>query len=150
MKRASHIIVAGDGPLAMDTARALSARGLTVTVIRSEKPGDAEPQPEDLIVGDGSDAEVLQHADISQARAVLALSEDDSYNAFVVLAAKEMNPTVRTVAAVADTRNTGRIARTRPDVLLTLPLLGGELLAMALSGEPINTDALIAQLLKLG
>ncbi len=150
MKRASHIIVVGDGPLALDTARALSARGLPVTVIRSEKPGDAEPQPEDLIVGDGSDAEVLQHADISQARAVLALSEDDSYNAFVVLAAKEMNPTVRTVAAVADTRNTGRIARTRPDVLLTLPLLGGELLAMALSGEPINTDALIAQLLKLG
>ena len=150
MKRASHIIVVGDGPLALDTARALSARGLPVTVIRSEKPGDAEPQPEDLIVGDGSDAEVLQHADISQARAVLALSEDDSYNAFVVLAAKEMNPTVRTVAAVTDTRNTGRIARTRPDVLLTLPLLGGELLAMALSGEPINTDALITQLLKLG
>ena len=150
MKRASHIIVVGDGPLAMDTARALSARGLTVTVIRSEKPGETEPKPEDLIVGDGSDAEVLQHAGIAQARAVLALSEDDSYNAFVVLAAKEMNPTVRTVAAVADTRNTGRIARTRPDVLLTLPLLGGELLAMALSGEPINTDALITQLLKLG
>ncbi len=150
MKRASHIIVVGDGPLAQDTARALSARALTVTVIRSEKPGDSEPQPEDLIVGDGSDAEVLEHAGIVQARAVLALSEDDSYNAFVVLAAKEMNPTVHTVAAVADTRNTGRIARTRPDVLLTLPLLGGELLAMALSGEPINTDALITQLLKLG
>ena len=150
MKRASHIIVVGDGPLAQDTARALSARGLAVTLIRSDKPGDTEPQPEDLIVGDGSDAEVLQHADIAQARAVLALSEDDSYNAFVVLAAKEMNPAVRTVAAVGDTRNTGRVARTRPDVLLTLPLLGGELLAMALSGEPINTDALITQLLKLG
>ena len=149
MKRASHIIVVGDGPLAQDAARALSARGLTVTVIRSEKPGEAEPPPEDLVVGDGSDAEILQNADIAQARAVLALSEDDSYNAFVVLAAKEMSPTVRTVAAVSDTRNTGRIARTRPDVLLTLPLLGGELLAMALSGEQINTDALLSQLLKL-
>ncbi len=150
MKRASHIIVVGDGPLAQDTARALSARGVVVTMIRAEKPGENEPATEDLIVGDGSDAEVLQHADITQARAVLALSEDDSYNAFVVLAAKEMNPGVRTVAAVSDTRNTGRIARTRPDVLLTLPLIGGELLAMALSGEPINTDALINQLLKLG
>jgi voltage-gated potassium channel len=81
---------------------------------------------------------------------VLALSEDDSYNAFVVLAAKELNPNVRTVAAVGDTRNTGRVARTRPDVLLTLPQLGGELLAMALSGEKISADALISQLLKLG
>ena len=68
----------------------------------------------------------------------------------MVLAAKDMNPEVRTVAAVSDTRNTGRLARTRPDVLLTLPLLGGELLAMALSGEQIQTDALITQLLKLG
>ncbi len=150
MKRASHIIVVGDGALAQDTARALTARRLPVTVIVAVKPGENDEQPADLIVGDGSDAQVLRGADIGMARAVLALSEDDSYNAFVVLAAKEMNPAVRTVAAVGDTRNTGRIARTRPDVLLTLPLIGGELLAMALSGEQINTDALISQLLKLG
>lgn len=57
---------------------------------------------------------------------------------------------MRTVAAVSNTRNTGRVARTRPDVLLTLPQLGSELLAMALSGEEIKADALISQLLKLG
>jgi voltage-gated potassium channel len=150
MKRASHIIVVGDGPLAQDTARALIARGLQVTSILAEKPPEDEQHGEDVLVGDGSDTELLRQADIAKARAVLALSEDDSYNAFVVLAAKEMNPEVRTVAAVSDTRNTGRLARTRPDVLLTLPLLGGELLAMALSGEQIQTDALITQLLKLG
>lgn len=147
--RASHIIVVGDGPLALDTVAALSNRGLVVTAIRASEPAVTTPN-EDVIVGDGSDAEVLRSAGLDQARAVLALSEDDAYNAFVVLAAKDINPKVRTVAAVSDTRNTGRIARTRPDVLLTLPLLGGELLAMALSGEPINTDALITQLLKLG
>jgi voltage-gated potassium channel len=150
MKRMSHIIVVGDGPLAQDTARALIARGLQVTSIVADKPPEDEQHPEDVLVGDGSDTELLRQADIAKARAVLALSEDDSYNAFVVLAAKEMNPEVRTVAAVSDTRNTGRLARTRPDVLLTLPLLGGELLAMALSGEQIQTDALITQLLKLG
>ena len=150
MKRVSHIIVVGDGPLAHDTSRALMARGLQVTSIVAEKPPEGEEHTDDILVGDGSDTEILRRADIAKARAVLALSEDDSYNAFVVLAAKEMNTEVRTAAAVSDTRNTARIARTRPDVLLTLPLLGGELLAMALSGEPINTDALITQLLKLG
>ena len=150
MKRVSHVIVVGDGPLAQDTARALLARGLLVTSIVALKPPENEQHTEDVVVGDGSDTEILRQADIAKARAVLALSEDDSYNAFVVLAAKEMNPEVRTVAAVSDTRNTGRLARTRPDVLLTLPLLGGELLAMALSGEQIQTDALITQLLKLG
>ncbi len=150
MKRVSHVIVVGDGPLAQDTARALLARGLLVTSIVAQKPPENEQHTEDVVIGDGSDTEILRQADIAKARAVLALSEDDSYNAFVVLAAKEMNPEVRTVAAVSDTRNTGRLARTRPDVLLTLPLLGGELLAMALSGEQIQTDALITQLLKLG
>ena len=150
MKRASHVIVVGDGPLAQDAARALTARGLQTTAVLSVKPDTEADQPEDFIVGDGSDTETLRRIQIAEARAVLALSEDDSYNAFVVLAAKELNPNVRTVAAVGDTRNTGRVARTRPDVLLTLPQLGGELLAMALSGEEIKADALISQLLKLG
>jgi voltage-gated potassium channel len=150
MKRASHVIVVGDGPLAQDSARALAARGLQVTVILAQKPDvDADP-PEDFVVGDGSDTETLRKINVEEARAVLALSEDDSYNAFVVLAAKELNPNLRTVAAVSDTHNTGRVARTRPDVLLALPQLGGELLAMALSGEEIKADALISQLLKLG
>ena len=150
MKRASHVIVVGDGPLAQDAGRALAARGLQTTAVRSEKPNAEADPPEDFVVGDGSDTETLRRVHIAEARAVLALSEDDSYNAFVVLAAKELNPKVRTVAAVSDTRNTGRVARARPDVLLTLPQLGGELLAMALSGEEIRTDALISQLLKLG
>ncbi|MGA7541334.1 MAG: NAD-binding protein [Steroidobacteraceae bacterium] len=150
MKRASHIIVVGDGPLAQDAARALAARGLQTTLVLSQKPDADEDQPEDFIVGDGSDTETLRRIDIAEARAVLALSQDDSYNAFVVLAAKELNQKVHTVAAVSDTRNTGRVARTRPDVLLALPQLGGELLAMALSGEEIKADALISQLLKLG
>ena len=150
MKRASHVIVVGDGPLAQDAARALTARGQQATLVLSEKPDADADQPEDFVVGDGSDTETLRRVHIAEARAVLALSEDDSYNAFVVLAAKELNPKVRTVAAVSDTRNTGRVARTRPDVLLTLPQLGGELLAMALSGEEIKADALISQLLKLG
>ncbi len=150
MKRVSHVIVVGDGPLAQDTVRALIARGLLVTSIVAAKPPENEAHTEDVLVGDGSDTEMLRQAEVANARAVLALSEDDSYNAFVVLAAKEMNPAVRTVAAVSDTHNTARIARTRPDVVLTLPLLGGELLAMALSGEQIQTDALITELLKLG
>ena len=150
MKRASHVIVVGDGPLARDAVRALAARGLQTTAILSQKPDAQAAQPVDFVVGDGSDTETLRQVDAAEARAILALSEDDSYNAFVVLAAKEVSPNVRTVAAVSDTRNTGRVARTRPDVMLTLPQLGGELLAMALSGEEIKADELIGQLLTLG
>lgn len=149
MKRTSHIIVIGDGPLARNAVRALSARGLHATAVWSaQRPEEVDP-PDDLVVADGSDTDMLRAVNIEQARAVLALSEDDSYNAFVVLAAKEMNPGARTVVSVSDPRNTSRVMRVHADVVLALPVIVSELLAMALSGEEIKAEALINQLLKL-
>lgn len=150
MKRASHIIVIGNSPFARNAAKSLMSRGLQVTMICRVRHEQDTDLPEDVLVGDGSDTEVLRRANIEQARAVLALSSDDSYNAFVVLAAKELNPAVRTVVAVNDAANTGRVQRVHPDVVLALPEIGSELLAMALSGEEIRADAFINQLLKLG
>ena len=149
MKRTAHIIVVGDGPLARSAVKALGARGLQTTAIWPVQPTQEISPPEDLVVGDGSDTDVLKSADIGQARAVLALSEDDSYNAFVVLAAKELNPGARTVMAVSNTANSSRAARVHPDVVLALPVIGSELLAMALGGEEIKADALVDQLMKL-
>jgi voltage-gated potassium channel len=74
---------------------------------------------------------------------------DDAYNAFVVLAAKELNPAVRTVAAVSDMANASRVARVHPDVMFALPEIASELLAISLSGEDIDADVLVSQLLKL-
>jgi voltage-gated potassium channel len=142
--------VVGDGPLARNAVQALLTRGLEVTAISLAKQSEEVNPPEDLVIGDGSDTEVLHAAGIEQARAVLALSDDDSYNAFVVLAAKEVNPNARTVMAVSHTANTGRARRVHPDVILALPVIGSELLAMALSGEEIKADALVDQLVKLG
>ncbi|MGH8218883.1 MAG: NAD-binding protein [Steroidobacteraceae bacterium] len=150
MKRSQHIIVIGDGPLAHNCAKALTARGLHATVVRLQAPPEGLETPDDLVVGDGSDTELLRSIGIEQARAVLALSDEDAYNAFVVLAAKEGNPGIRTVAAVSSDANSSRVSRVHPDVVLSLPLIGSELLAMALTGEEIQADALVSQLLKLG
>jgi voltage-gated potassium channel len=150
MIRKDHIIVVGDNPLALNAIKALTARGIQVTAIWNTRPPEGAEAPEDLIVGDGDNGDVLQSAGIAGARAVLALSEDDSENAFVALAAKDANEKVRTVVAVSNARNMGRVGHVRPDAVLALPVIGGELLAMALSGEEIKTDELLEQLLRLG
>lgn len=146
MNRKEHIIVIGDTPLARNTIKAMTERGLHVTAIWMDRPSEGSESPVDLIIGDGADADTLRSADVGTARAVLALSEDDSDNAFVVLAAKEVNEKVQTVVSVSDAHNLSRVRRVNPDVVLALPLLGSELLAMALSGEKINADALVAQI----
>lgn len=150
MKRTDHIIVIGNTPLARNTIRALTARGLHVTAIWPARPPEGVQEPEDLVIGDASDSEVLGGAGIANARAVLALGADDSDNAFATLAAKDANAQVRTVLAVSDAHSMGRVRHVRPDAVLALPAIGGELLAMALSGEEVNLDGLLGQLLKLG
>ncbi|HYW04454.1 MAG TPA: ion channel [Gammaproteobacteria bacterium] len=150
VRRKDHIIVVGDNPLARNAGRALTERGIHVTAIWESAPPEHVEVPGDLVIGEGVDVNVLRGANAEEARAVLALGEDDSENAFVALAAKEVNPDVRTVVAVSDASNMGRVRHVRPDVVLALPVIGGELLAMALSGEEINTDELLDQLLRLG
>lgn len=81
------------------------------------------------------------------AQVIAGLSQ--GFDAFVVLAAKDANERGRTLVAVSDADNMGRMRHVRPDVVLALPVIGGELLAMALSGEEIKVDALLDQLFQL-
>ena len=77
-----------------------------------------------------------------KARGVLSLSTDDATNGFVVLGVNELNPTVQTVAALNDPANKSRLDRTQPSLLLSLHVLGGQLLAMALTGEHVDESML--------
>ncbi|SMG65109.1 [weak similarity to] voltage-gated potassium channel, partial [methanotrophic bacterial endosymbiont of Bathymodiolus sp.] len=51
----------------------------------------------------------LKKAGGEQAKAILALLNDDSENAFVILAAKELDGAIKIVAAVNDVKNMNRI-----------------------------------------
>ncbi len=96
-----------------------------------------------MIIGDSSDTDVLRSAGAEQAAAVLALRADDSENAFVVLAVKEIEGSAKTVAAVNDSKNLGRVRRVQPDMIIAPQVLGGELLAMALNGEQLDSTAVM-------
>lgn len=150
MERSNHYIIVGDTALARNSFKELNARGQKLTLVLPRAIiDDALYQTADIVVGDGSDTEVLRKAGAERAKAVLALGDDDSENAFVILAVKEIGEGIRTVAAVSDARNMSRIKRVQPDLLLAPQVLGGELLAMALSGEEINSETLFDQLLHI-
>jgi hypothetical protein len=58
-------------------------------------------------------------------KAILALSAADSDNAFVVLAVKELESRAKTVVAVNDSNNLGRVRRVQPDLIIAPQVLGG-------------------------
>ncbi|OZB82861.1 MAG: hypothetical protein B7X28_02990, partial [Halothiobacillus sp. 13-55-253] len=132
-----------------NATESLEKRGLEVTRILPTAPAQGSDIPKDFIIADGADSDTLLKVQADAARAIIALTEDDSENAFIILAAREVNEKIKTVVAVSDAHHLNKIKRVHPDVVLALPVIGAELLAMALSGEEIKTDALLEQLLKL-
>jgi voltage-gated potassium channel len=140
MKRENHFVVIGNTSLAVNTWHELARRGRPVTRLLREAPEDGEPKGVDYVVGDPSSVETLREAGAHRAEAVLAMLADDSENAFVVLAVKELGGKARTVAAVNDARHLGRVKLVQPDVVIAPQVLGGELLAMLLSGEQVTPD----------
>jgi voltage-gated potassium channel len=140
MKRENHFVVIGNGALAINTAHELARRGHPVTRILRKAPDDADSHENDVVVGDPSNIEVLKEAGAHHAEAVLAMMEDDSENAFVILAVHELGGDARTVAAVNETAHLGRVKLAQPDVVISPQVLGGELTAMLLSGEEVTPD----------
>jgi voltage-gated potassium channel len=145
MDRVNHFIITGDGALAHNTSRELRRRGEPVLVIASTVGvpfGDAE-----VILGDPTELDVLRAAGGEHARAILALSDVDAENAFVILAAHELGSEAKKVAAVSSRRNLERVRRVHPDMVMAAPVFGGEALAMALTEEKIDGDWLLSRFL---
>ncbi len=148
MDRANHYIIIGRTPLAVNSYRELSSRNQKVTFIL-DKPDEGDMDGADIVVGDPCSADVLERAGVTRANAVLALGNNDSENAFVVLAVKDMAAKVKTVTVANDAGNLARMKRVHPDLIIAPQILGGELLAMALTGEEMNSETMLKALLVL-
>jgi voltage-gated potassium channel len=140
MKRTNHFIVIGATPLAYNTYREFKKRNQEVVLVMPQAPASGDIDPEDLLVGDANSLEILRKACADQAQAVLAMRADDSDNAFIVLAVKELKGKAKTVVAINDSKHMERIKLVQADIVIAPEVLGGELLAMVLSGEPITSD----------
>lgn len=144
--RKNHYLIVGASPIAHSVYDGLRKRGYAVTVVVPANIEPNYPDGTDLVIGDASDTATLQQASAATARAVLALRADDSENAFIILAIKELAPQVRTVALVNDSRNLQRLRLLKPDMVFSPQQMAGELLARTLNDETID-NALVSHLL---
>ncbi len=144
MKRENHFVLIGASPLANNTWRELERRGQPVTRIVHDAGRIESGAQIDLVVGDPGSVAVLREAGADKATAILAMLDDDSENAFVILAARELGGSARTVAAVNDANHMERIRLVQPNVVIAPQILGGELAAMLLCGEKITSEQVMA------
>jgi voltage-gated potassium channel len=136
MEPKDHIILVGKGSIALNTARELKQRGVHFVQIVPTK-ADAGTPDHHVIEGDATTEEVLKQAGIKDARMVIAAREDDSENAFVVLACKEMNPKVPVLAVASSAISLRRLKLAHADMVFSPAAVGSRILADLVQGNQI-------------
>ncbi|HEX4962948.1 MAG TPA: NAD(P)-binding protein [Thermoanaerobaculia bacterium] len=105
MPKQGHVIVVGAGRVGFRLVHELNAVGVPVVAVDSNPDSPLVGNVRaiaPMVTGDARSAEVLEQARLAGARAVAAVTGDDAVNLSICLAAKRLNPQVRTVVRLFD------------------------------------------------
>lgn len=137
MTMRDHVILVGTGSIASNAAEELGRRSVALVRV---VPDAATAEGEHLVHGDAADDDVLERAGIRHARLLIAAGEDDSENAMITLAAKDLNPAVRVLAVAGNPAHIQRLKRARADVVFAPATVGGRLLAALAEGRTVEAE----------
>ncbi len=129
-----HYIVCGVGRTGTQVAEELLAVGEGLVAI-DERPELLEPLRERgilTLVADATEDEVLAQAGIERAKGIVATLDDDKTNMFIVVTARQTNPTLRIVAKGVGTSAPTKLRRAGADAVVSPAHIGGMRLASEL------------------
>lgn len=140
MTRTKRFVIAGGGRVGLQTAENLTEQGHEVLLIeanaeRVEELADAYLGP--VIHGDATSQSILRQADLGDADAIAALTDETETNMEICMTAHHLAPSIRTLAR-SETR-TDRDHDEVIDATLLPQSLGGDHAADMLTGEEIRT-----------
>lgn len=132
----NHYILCGFGRIGTNISQELDATNRHYIAI-DERAADlealADKRPGLLYIGgDASDEDVLNAANIKEARGVFAITGDDSRNLMITLTARQMAPKTRIVARCSDMRNADKIRLAGADAIVSPNFTGGLRIASAM------------------
>lgn len=136
-----HYILCGFGRVGEEIGRDLIARGVPLVIVDSNPEAIERARKRDylLVEGDATSDATLLEAGIERARCLLAASDSDSGNTYIVLTAKALNPSLFVVARVGQRASTTPMLRAGADRVISPYSIGGR--RMALSAlQPLVVD----------
>jgi voltage-gated potassium channel len=139
LKLVDHVILVGEGAIAQNTAEELLERNIMfVQVIDHNVEAPEHECP--VVRGDPSEDTVLKEAGIDKARLIIAARDDDVENAFISLAAKDLNPDIRVLAVAGSARSIRRMNLARADLVFAPVAVGSRLMANLVEGNSIPAE----------
>jgi voltage-gated potassium channel len=129
----NHYILCGFGRVGEEVSREFAEREIpfVVTEINPEAIERAERRGVLLLVGDATNDDILREAGIMRARCLLAASDSDSGNTFIVLTARALNPELFIVARAGNPESEPRMVRAGADRVFSPYITAGRQMALA-------------------
>ncbi len=93
----------------------------------------------DMIIGDSTENEVLEKANITKARGLFATTNSDNANIVIVLTARQLNPSLRIVSRCNDTKNAEKLTMAGADAVVALNYIGGLRMASEMIRPNVTT-----------
>ena len=137
-----HVIVCGWGRVGRATARELEGAGKAVVVIDTDpERASSVPRPYVHLLGDASDDDVLRHAGIDRASALVAAVSTDAANLFITLSGRSLQPDLFIVSRAREESSVSKLLRAGADRVVNPQEIGGARIA-AFVARPKVTEFL--------
>lgn len=135
MKLRGHYIVCGAGVTGLTVTSELAATGRDHVVIDTRE--DALDHARQLgaaftLQGDATDDDMLERAGIAHAAGIAAALPDDKDNIFLIISARQLNPSIRIVTVATSSGLTTKLTRAGADSVVAGATIGGMRLASEL------------------
>lgn len=128
-----HYILCGYGRVGTEIAREFAARGVPFVIVESNEEAIARGQAAGhlMMEGDATNDQVLRDAGIERARGLLAASDSDAGNTFIVLTAKALRPDLYVVSRAGRTESEPRMTRAGADRTVSPYAIAGRRMALS-------------------
>lgn len=127
-----HVIICGYGRNGMQAASELLEHDVPIVIIEQEADivQTLRETPGMLYVeGDATDEEVLKGAYLDNARAMITTLPEDADNLFVVLSAKELNPSIKIISRASMENSDVKLKRAGATNVIMPDKIGGQRMA---------------------
>lgn len=122
-----HVVIIGYGRIGKHLVDVLNSLGIPQLVIEMDPDRVEELNARQIpcLVGDAANSEVITHAGLGKARALVSTVPEDATVAMIVAATHEFNPALPIVARAASVEGVDRLAKLGADQIVHPELEGG-------------------------
>ncbi len=120
-----HFIVCGYGRMGRIICHELKAKDVPFVVVEKDPPELDADEETVFVFGDATKDEVLRQAGIEKAKGLISVLSTDAQNLYVVLSARELNPSLFIVARAGEEGSGQKLLRAGADRVVSPYHIGG-------------------------